>query len=138
MSEIYVLDSYAVLALLGNEPGSQEVNEVFQRAQNGSAQVLMSWVNLGEVAYIVERRWGREKVFQVLGTLEATRIRLVEVGRELALGAAKIRAEHPLAYADAFAAALAMREGGVLMTGDPEFEVLGDMVEIQWLEQRER
>ena len=137
MSDVYVLDSFAVLALLGNEPGSQEVSEVFQKAQKCLAQVLMSWVNLGEVAYIVERRWGKEKVFQMLGIMEGTCIKLIEAGRELSLEAAIIKAKHPLAYADAFAVALAVRECGILITGTPEFEVLGDMVEIQWLEQRQ-
>ncbi len=133
MSDIYVLDSYAVLALLGNEAGSKEVKAALERAQSGTARVLMSWVNAGEVAYIVQRRWGKEKVYQVLGTLEATRIELVNIDRDLALRAAAIKAEHPLAYADAFAAALAIRENGTLLTGDPEFESLGEVVDIQWV-----
>ena len=133
MSNVYVLDSYAVLALLGNEAGSLEVKAAFEQAQSSLARVLMSWVNVGEVAYIVQRRWGKEKVYQVLGTLEATRIELVNIDRDLALRAAAIKAEHPLAYADAFAAALALREDGTLLTGDPEFESLGDIVDIQWV-----
>lgn len=136
MNEVYVLDSFAVLALLGDEPGSEEVTSILRAAQAGTAQVLMSWVNAGEVAYIVQRRWGREKVYQVLGTLEATQIQWVAVARELALRAAAIKAEHPLAYADAFAAALAIQEAGALVTGDPEFEVLVDSVDIRWLPQR--
>jgi predicted nucleic acid-binding protein len=133
VSDVYVLDSYAVLALLGDEPGSADVKVAFQRAESGTARVLMSWVNAGEVAYIVQRRWGKEKVYQVLGTLEATRIELVNIDRDLALRAAAIKAGHRLAYADAFAAALTIRENGTLLTGDPEFESLGDIVEIQWL-----
>ncbi len=136
MNEVYVLDSYAVLALLGSEAGSEEVKAVLQAAHERKAQVLMSWVNVGEVAYIVARRWGKEKVYQVLGTLEATRIQWVEVGRALALRAAAIKAEYPLAYADAYAAAVALRSNGVLMTGDPEFEQLGALVEIHWLPQK--
>lgn len=133
MSDVYVLDSYAVLALLGDEDGAEEVKAVLKRAQKGAAQVLMSWVNVGEVAYIIERRQGKEKVHQVLGGLEATEIMLVEVGRELALRAAAIKADYPLAYADAFAVALAIKAGGVLITGDPEFEGLAEVVDIEWL-----
>ncbi|MBN1935894.1 MAG: PIN domain-containing protein [Anaerolineae bacterium] len=133
MAEVYVLDSYAVLALLGNEAGSDQVKAVLQRAQ---AQVFMSWVNVGEVAYIVERRRGKALVFQVLGALEATRIRLVAVGRELALKAAEIKATYPLAYADAFAAALAFDVSGTLLTGDPEFKALDDLISIEWLPQK--
>lgn len=37
--------------------------------------------------------------------------------------AARIKAEHPLAYADAFAAATAIAHDAVLWTGDPELLV---------------
>jgi ribonuclease VapC len=131
--ETYVLDSFAVLALLGNEPGSDEVAAVLRRVQEKTARVLMSWVNVGEVAYIIQRRWGKARVHRALGTLEATGITLVGVGRELALKAAEIKARHSLAYADAFAAALAMQEDAVLITGDPEFELLTERLGIQWL-----
>jgi ribonuclease VapC len=128
-----VLDSFAVLALLGRESGGEDVKRLLLKAKRGEERVLMTWVNVGEVADIVERRWDRERVYQTIGTLEATEIDIVEVGRELALRAAEIKANHPLAYADAFAAALAVSEGGLLVTGDPEFEQLEDVVTIQWL-----
>lgn len=132
-SEIYVLDSFAVLALLGKEAGSEQVSRLLREAQEGNVRLLMTWVNVGEVAYIVERRWGKGRLYQVLGTLEATAVEFFPVGRELALTAATIKAQHPLAYADAFAAALAVKETAVLVTGDSEFEKLEKMLEIRWL-----
>jgi PIN domain nuclease of toxin-antitoxin system len=45
MSDVYVLDSYAVLALLGAEDIAEEVKAVLKRAQQGTARVLMSGVN---------------------------------------------------------------------------------------------
>jgi hypothetical protein len=45
-------------------------------------------------------------------------------------------AVHAVAYADAFAAALAQESAATLVTGDPEFEILGDVLTIQWLPQR--
>lgn len=129
----YVLDSFALLTLLCKEPGQDDVALALHEAATGKTRVLMSWVNVGEFIYIIERRWGREKVHQALGTLEATEVEIVEVGRELTLKAAALKAVHPLAYADAFAAALAMRENAILMTGDPEFEQLTAFVHIHWL-----
>jgi len=137
VSERYVLDSFAVLALLGKEPGSGRVNEILEKAQAEKAEVLMTWVNVGEVAYIVERRWSKARVYQVLGTLEATAVKIEEAGRELSLTAAEIKAGHPLAYADAFAAALTLREEAVLVTGDPEFKQLEDTLPIEWLPEAE-
>jgi ribonuclease VapC len=127
------LDSYAVLALLAGERGRDRVREILDEAAAGDMKVSMTWVNAGEVAYVVERRWGKGRVYQVLGALEATAVEMKDVGRELALAAAEIKAGHALAYADAFAAALAKREGAVLVTGDPEFEQLEGEVMIEWL-----
>ena len=134
-SKVYVLDSFAVLALLGREKGSEDVSRLLKKAQQGKARLLMTWVNVGEVAYIVERRWGKEQTYQTLGTLEATEIEFLPAGRKLTLTAAAIKAECPLAYADAFAAALAVSEKAVLVTGDPEFKGLESAIDIHWLPQ---
>ncbi len=135
MPESYVLDSFAILALLSGESGSQQVADLLQQVRQGT-QVLMTWVNVGEVAYIVERRWGLERVYEMLAFLEATGIELVPAGRQLALEAAHIKAAHPLAYADAFAAALAMTQGGTLVTGDPELKPLEAKLAIRWLHRK--
>ena len=137
MNEIFVLDSFAVLALLGREPGSQEVADLLRKAQEEETRVLMTWVNAGEVAYIVERRWGVERLYTALAVMEATALEVVSVERELALMAAHIKAEHAIAYADAFAAALAQQCTAKLVTGDPEFKLLEGVLDIHWLPQRE-
>jgi ribonuclease VapC len=137
VSETFVLDSFAVLALLGREAGSHEVANLLRRAQEEESRVLMTWVNAGEVAYIVERRWGVERRYAALATMEATALEIVSVERELALMAAHIKAEHAIAYADAFAAALAQRFAAKLVTGDPEFKLLSGILDIYWLPERE-
>ena len=136
MDETFVLDSFALLALLGKEPGSQDVADLLRGAQKGKLRVLMTWVNAGEVAYIVERRLGRERLVAALATMEATALEIVPVERDLAQRAAHIKAEHPIAYADAFAAALALRHAATLVTGDPEFKLLEETMDIHWLPQR--
>lgn len=136
MGQSHVLDSYAVLALLGKEPGSEDVLRFLRQTQAGEMRVLMTWVNVGEVAYIVQRRWGQDRAYQALGNLEATGIEFVPVGRELALRAATIKAEHPIAFADAIAAALAIGEGAVLVTGDPELKKLEGTLSVHWLPSR--
>ncbi len=133
MSESFVLDSFALLALLGGEPGGDVVADLMQQAQEGETRLLMTWVNIGEVAYIVERRWGMERLVTALAMVEATALEIVPVERELALMAAHIKAEHAIAYADTFAAALAQRAGATLVTGDPEFKLLDGVLDIHWL-----
>ena len=133
MNECFVLDSFALLALLGREPGSEEVAKLLRRAQQKEARVLMTWVNAGEVAYIVERRFGVERLHVALAMMEATGLEMVPVVRELALLAAHIKAGHAIAYADALAAALAQQVTATLVTGDPEFRLLEGVVDILWL-----
>jgi ribonuclease VapC len=137
VTETFVLDSFAVLALLGREPGSQEIADVLRKAQAEEIRAMITWLNVGEVAYIVERRWGLERLYAVLAAMEATALEIVSVERELSLMAAHIKAEHAIAYADAFAAALAQRSAATLVTGDPEFKLLEGILDIHWLPQRE-
>ncbi len=133
MSESYVLDSFAVLTLLNDEPGSDQVAALLRQAQAEDVRLLMTWINVGEVAYIVERRWGERQMYEALAMLEATALEIVAVDRELALAAARIKAAQPIAYADAFAAALAQRLGATLVTGDPEFKQLEGALDVHWL-----
>jgi ribonuclease VapC len=99
---------------------------------------MMNWVNIGEMAYIVERRWGGERLYAALATIEATPLGIEPVERDLALAAGHIKARYPVAHADAFAAALARHHGAALVTGDPESESLEQLVEIRWLPQCQR
>jgi predicted nucleic acid-binding protein len=79
----------------------------------------MSWINLGEVASILERRTDPEYARQVVRDLRRTLdLELPTEGR--VLGAARIKARHHMAYADAFAVATAVAHGADLLTGDPE------------------
>jgi ribonuclease VapC len=133
LSDQYILDSYAVLALLGKEPGHDCVFELLNRSKKGKAWVAMTWVNVGEVAYIVQRRWDISHVHQILANLESSKVVFVEVEQQLALKAADLKADFPIAYADAYAAALAEMKGAVLITGDPEFKVLENKLSIEWI-----
>ena len=79
----------------------------------------MSWINLGEVYYTVHREAGAAEAESTVTLLRPLLI-LDAVTPERVLGAARIKAVHPLAYGDAFAIATAAAHGAVLLTGDPE------------------
>lgn len=49
------------------------------------------------------------------------------------LAAARLKVRFRISYADAFAAATAMRTDAILVTGDPEFHALEALIEIDWL-----
>ncbi|MEW6276697.1 MAG: type II toxin-antitoxin system VapC family toxin [Bacillota bacterium] len=95
----------------------------------------MSWINVGEVYYIVQREEGREKSRAILELLRSWPVNLVECTEKMVLAAGDIKAKYPLSYADAFAVALARDKQAFLLTGDPEFEKVekNGLVNIKWL-----
>jgi len=122
----YVFDSWALLAWLGGEePADAEVQALLDAATAGHAELWMSIINLGEVYYSTARKSGGiEKAREDRKSLLQSPISFVEVDNDLVWEAAEIKAAHALAYADAFAAALTVRLKAVLVTGDPEFDLL--------------
>jgi predicted nucleic acid-binding protein len=79
----------------------------------------MSWINLGEVAHIVERMAGAERARHVVQQLRH-QIALDLPSESRVLEAARIKARYAMAYADAFAVATALAHDAVILTGDPE------------------
>lgn len=134
MNNKYVLDSYAIMAMLKEESGAMRVRELLQAAKSGDVILSMSLINLGELAYIIDRRWGSKRAQDMLAYLEETSIHMVEASKGRIFAAAYIKAHHRLSYADAFAAALAQEIDGILITGDSEFQSLADQIQIEWLE----
>lgn len=111
----YCLDSWAVLRFLeGSSAAARRVRQVLRRGRP-----IMSWINLGEVYYTLHRAAGGKEADATLAMLRPI-LALDAVTPERVLAAARIKATHPLAYADAFAIATAAAHRAVLLTGDPE------------------
>jgi predicted nucleic acid-binding protein len=79
----------------------------------------MSWINLGEVYYTVHRKVGAAEADATLAQLRPL-LALDAASPERVLAAARVKAQHPLAYGDAFAVATAAAHDAILLTGDPE------------------
>lgn len=128
-----VLDSYAVLALLHEEAGAGEVADLLTAALESGEPLYINEINVGEIFYVVAKHRSPDEVERVLDHLRALPLEWVPNGWPDVLDAARIKATHPVSYADAFAAATARRLDAVLVTGDPEFRSVADLVEIHWL-----
>ncbi len=114
------LDSWAVLRWLeGTGPAAQRVDVALRD------RPIMSWLNLGEVFYVVCRLSGDAEAREVLRTLRP-QLTLDLPDEERVIEAATIKAHHAMAYADAFAVATANAHSVALMTGDPEILDHGD------------
>ncbi len=132
----YVLDSFALIAYFEGEKGQESVIGLLERAAKSRCELFLNVVNLGEIAYIVERERGFSKTQETLARIDELPISICETDRRLALAAAHLKARYPIAYADCFAAALAQDKDAALVTGDPEFKNTGADAEVSlvWLE----
>jgi len=128
-----VLDSWALLCYLEQEPGYEKIIELFDKAVESSKPLLMCIVNWGEVYYRVMRRFGEQKTQEIEQLIQTLPITLIEANKELTREAARIKAKKRMAYADCFAVALARLRKTELYTGDPEFKVVEKEIKIVWL-----
>jgi ribonuclease VapC len=133
MSVRKVLDSYAILAFLENEPGADRVGEMIKHAAESEKPLLLSVINWGEVYYIVRRISGQEKAEEILRIIDTLPIEIITADREITLIAAEFKANGKMSYADCFAAALAKIKKAEIITGDREFKAVGNTVKILWI-----
>lgn len=135
MLQALSVDSYALLAIAQNEPSASTVRARLREAERAERSLYLTTINLGEVAYKVEQRYGAVQRDTVLAAVDALPIGIVETDRRLALAAASIKAVYGIGYAEAFVAALAREVEGAVLTGDPDFRKVEPGIAVEWLEQ---
>jgi ribonuclease VapC len=132
----YVLDAFAFMAYIQGEPAAQNVKKVLEDARENKCRVYISIINLGEVLYNIERNKGLESAHKTLALIQKLPIEILPADNQTVLAAAHIKANHTLSYADAFVVTAAQKINGIIMTGDPEFEEVTDLAQIEWLKKK--
>jgi ribonuclease VapC len=130
-----ILDSWALIAFLEDEPAADAVEKLLQQAADERHKLLLSVVNWGEIYYNTMREVSQEAAEQKVQEIASLPIDIVGVSDDLALvrQAAIFKATHKMSYADCFAAALAKLRNAELVTGDPEFKMVEKEIKIAWL-----
>jgi ribonuclease VapC len=130
---VTVLDTWAMLAYLDGEPAARDVRQILRRARRKEIVALFSLINYGECLYVIEREQGLQRAQRAVGIIDQLALRVVPADRSLVFEAAHMKARYPISFADAFSVALAKRNRGRVMTGDPEFKAVEPEVAIHWL-----
>lgn len=128
-----VLDSWAVIAYLEDEPAAEKVADIIGDAHDDGIPLLMTVVNAGEVWYIVARQASATDADASIKQLRDLGIKFVEADWDLAQDAAHFKSRNKMSFADCFAAALAKQKRAHLATGDPEFKQVETEIAIAWL-----
>jgi len=128
-----VLDSWAIMAYLGDESAADTIEKLLADAHEASIPLQMTVVNLAEVWYLFAREVSEQDADRSIEELRKLGIEIVDVDWELSLEAAKLKARGKISLADCYAAALAKKSKAELATGDPEFKQVENEVKIIWL-----
>jgi len=112
---------------------ADQVEALLDEAAQDKASLHLSTINLGEIAYIVERRHGVAYCQRALNRLATFPIQLEEATLDRVMAEAHVKAHHTISYADAFTVALAQELEAPVVTGDPEFEQVASLVGVFWL-----
>lgn len=135
MTRRYVLDAWALLALLQREePAASRVRQLLSVAPDTDIERFISIINLGEVVYRVGKVKGEAEAWKILELLRRLPLTILPADEKAAFFAVKFKMKHAISYADAFAAAAAEDLAAILVTGDPELTQLKSYIQIEMLE----
>ena len=132
----FVLDSYALIGYLENEPFAGRIEKYLKQARKAETSLFLHAIHLGAVYYITLREQGQNPANLAYARIKAFPLQFIEtINEELLLSAASLKANYPISYADSFAAALAKIHDCALLTGDPELSILEKekIISIVWL-----
>lgn len=133
MTDIFVLDTSAWIALDEREPGAVEVEAVLSAAWLGHVQAHACFATLTELEYIRTQKRDAQQAAELLAFAKAQPVTWLHSDDALCSAAAKLKAAHKISFADAFVAATALRLDATLVHKDPEFDALQGVVKLQSL-----
>ncbi len=123
----FVLDTSAVLALRGDEPGATRVESLLRAATDAPGSVLLSFMTRMEILYRVTAEEDADAAAAAIRLLDATGCEWVSCEPGVLSEAARIKARGGLSVADAWIAATARVRGATLVHTNPEFVRVPDL-----------
>jgi predicted nucleic acid-binding protein len=125
----YLLDTSALLTLIEDEAGADQVEQVLRRAE-----VWLPWLALLETSYITQQEQGEAEAEHRYAMIKQLPVTILwDMDEPTLLTAARLKATRRVSLADAIIAALAIRQNAILLHKDPEFEVLAEQVSLEAL-----
>jgi predicted nucleic acid-binding protein len=128
-----VLDSWAILEWIsGRQPATDLVGKLLAEAEAGETRLLMSAINVGEVYYFLMKHHSQDLAESWRESSRTLPVTMEVPTADDIWSAASLKGRFAIAYADAFAAALAQKYNCPLVTGDPELRQ-ADQLELDWI-----
>jgi len=117
------------------EPVFSDFVTVIEAATLGKTTLSMSRINHGEVIYLIRKNFPADEGAKALSLFRGLPIALHSVPDRLIDAAVELKSEFPISFADAFAAAQAMKLSVPLLTGDRDLLLLRDagLLQLHWI-----
>lgn len=132
--KMLILDSYALLCLFDKKRKAEKdaVTKHLEDADRGKLKLYISKINEGEVFYKLYKYLGEEIATGFRADLKRGMfpIHVVPVNDKRVDEASAIKAKYPVSYADAFCIELARDMNLPIVTGDPEFSSVRNLVKL--------
>ena len=133
--KMLILDSYALLCLFDKKRKAEKdaVMKYLEDAGRGKIKLYISKINEGEVFYKLYKYFGEEIATGFRADLKRGMfpLHVVSVNDKRVDDASVIKAKYPVSYADAFCIELAKDMNLPVVTGDPEFASLRELITVQ-------
>lgn len=129
----FVLDSFALLRFFQKEPGHEAIKAILDDVQSGKACAMLNVINMGEIIYTVQRRFGLQYKLDTVMNINRLGIVILPATNDCVFRAAELKARFAMSYADTFVIASALEHDATVVTGDPEFLQVESLVKILWI-----
>ncbi len=133
--DFLVLDSWPLMEWFKNrQPAADRFQRLIASAERFEVRLLLSSVNMGEVFYNCWNEWDETRANEALAVLRRLPIQVVHPTERDVLAAARFKALYKIAYADCFAAVLAVETMSGVATGDKDFLKMqqGGAISVEW------
>ncbi|OGP88750.1 MAG: twitching motility protein PilT [Deltaproteobacteria bacterium RBG_16_47_11] len=128
----FIFDSHALLKFFQKEKGYEKVVNLLEEIRKTGVTKYINSINLGEIIYVTKREFGDQKKLEVLANIERLNFTILPVSNDLIFQAAEYKAQYSMSYADCFTLASAIEHKATIVTGDPEFKKVEQLVNIIW------
>ena len=120
-NNVFVLDTSALLALRGDEPGADRVAALLSRAKRNEYRLLVSFMTRMELLYLIWRAEGEAAAREALRLVDSFNIEWVSCEAGILEIASRLKAKGGLSLADSWIGATTLHREATLLHKDPEF-----------------
>jgi predicted nucleic acid-binding protein len=128
LTDLYVLDTSAILTYTDREDGVVEVEKLLENARLRKCRIEACSISLMEIYYITLRESGEDLAARLVALVKSWPLIWVYPDEKILLQAGKLKASFRLSVADALIAAVAKLHRACLVHKDPELAAMAGII----------